>query len=135
MTLLDASETLRRCEAAVAEARAFFGIDPLWAIPVFPEGAGDAPCHIKAESGYFNAPVSIDLDYYQRKPHLIRQDMAHEVAHLVTWEVVQAVRKLPDEFCDPKGGPMGEVIREAIENATVRLERLFMRERPEGPAP
>lgn len=131
--LLDATETLSRLHAAVAEARAFFGIDPLWNTPVFPEGAGDAPCCIKAESGYFHAPVSVDLDYYQRKPHLIRQDMAHEVAHLVTWEVVLAVRKLPEEFRDPRGGPMGEVIRDAIENATVRLERLFIRERPEQP--
>lgn len=124
---LDASETLRRFEAAVQEARAFFGIDPLWRTPVRAGNPGDGAARIDADRSYLFAPITIDLDYYQENPEKIRSDGAHEAAHLLTEEIWQLWRHLP---VDVHGDDTltGKLFRDAVESATVRLERLFMRE-------
>lgn len=131
MTPLDPTETMQRLEAAVAEARAFFGIDPLYDTPIWADGGKDgAPCSIDMKPGYFHRPVSVDLDYYQRKPHLIRADMAHEVAHLVTDELACMFQRLPPEWSRAEE-PLAVLLVDALERATVRIEKLMMRERPE----
>ena len=130
MTGLDPSETIHRLEAAVAEARTFFGIDPLFETPIRADKA-DGGAHILIEPGYFFRPISVDLDYYQRNPHTIREDMAHEVAHLVTDELASAFQRLPPEF-SKEGEPVAMLLVDALEKATVRLDRLFMRERPDA---
>lgn len=128
MDRLDASETLRRFEAAVTEARAFFGIDPLWQTPVRAGDVGGGAARIDADRSYLLAPITVDLNYYQTYPEKIRSDAAHEVAHLLTEEVWQVWRHLPE---DVHGDDTltGRLMRDAIETATVRLERLFVRER------
>lgn len=125
----DASETLRALEAAVTEARTFFGIDPLFRTPVLAEGAGDAACRIHVSPGYFQRPIGVDLDYYQRKPEEIRRGMAHEVAHLATDELASIFQRMPPEWSDADQ-PLARLLIDALEKATVRLECLFMRERP-----
>ena len=125
LTPLDASETLRRFEAAVTEARAFFGIDPLWQTPVRAGDVGGGAARIDADRSYLLAPITVDLNYYQTNPEDIRQHAAHEVAHLLTEEVWQVWRHLPP---DVHGDDTltGKLMRDAIETATVRLERLFL---------
>ncbi len=132
MTRLDPSETMRRLEAAVVEARAFFGVDPLWVTEIRAEGAGTGAARIDASPAYLKAPIGVDLDYYQYNPEKIRRDMAHEIAHLITAEMWHLWRHLP---ADVQGDDnvAGKLMRDALEVATVRLERLFLRERPEVP--
>lgn len=126
----DAGETMQQLEAAIAEARVFFGIDPLFDTPVRADKA-DGGAQIFVNPGYFHRPISVDLDYYQRNPLLIREDMAHEVAHLVTDELTSMFQRLPPE-CSKEGEPLALLLVDAVEKATVRLEKLFMRERPRG---
>ncbi|GHG37467.1 hypothetical protein GCM10017784_34790 [Deinococcus indicus] len=121
-----ASKTLRQLEAAVKEARAFYGIDPLYDTPVRADLSGGSSTQIRIEPGYFHRPISVDLDYYQRNPHLIREDMAHEVAHLVTDELACMFQRLPPELRD-EGEPLAMLLIDALERATVRLERMFTR--------
>lgn len=130
MSKTDASETLSAWEAAVAEAREFFGVDPLWRIEVSAGEVGGGAARIDASRAYFNAPITVDLDYYQFRPDCIRKDAAHEVAHLLTEEIWQLWRHLPDETSGDES-LTGKLMRDAIESTTARLERLFLRERPE----
>lgn len=124
----DASATLRALEAAVKEAREFFGIDPLFDTPVRADKA-DGGAHIFISPGYFHRPIGVDLDYYMKNPHTIRGDMIHEVAHLMTDELASALQRLPPEFSD-EGVPVAMLLIDAIEKATVRCEKLMLRERP-----
>lgn len=128
---LDANETIRRLEAAVLEARLFYGIDPLYDIPIRADKAEGA-AQIEIRPGYFFRPISVDLDYYQRSPHLIRQDMAHEVGHVVTDELACMFQRLPPAWAD-EDQPLAQLLVDAIERATVRLEKMFLRERPDAP--
>ena len=109
------------------EAREFFGIDPLWQTPVRAGNAGGDAAQIDADRSYLFAPITIDLDYYQENPEKIRGDGAHEAAHLLTEEIWQLWRHLPSETSGDDS-VTGKLMRDAIESATVRLERLFMRE-------
>ena len=129
MSRQDAGETMRQLEAAVAEARAFFGVDPLFDTPILADKS-DGGVQMKISPGYYWRPISVDLDYYQTKPHLIREDMAHEVAHLMTDELASLFQRLPPE-CSDRDQPLAMLLVDAVEKATVRLEKLFMRERPE----
>lgn len=124
---LDASETLRRCEAAVSEARAFFGIDPLWETPIYANHQGGAK--ITCDIGYYHAPIQVELDWLQEKPHLIREIMAHEVAHIMSAEINRLRSVLPPEYRD-RETPQGLMFHDAMETLTVRLDKLFLRERP-----
>ncbi|MFC6592401.1 hypothetical protein ACFP81_10620 [Deinococcus lacus] len=128
MTRLDPGETMQRLEAAAHEAREFYGIDPLFETPIRADKA-EGGAHILMDPGYFYRPISVDLDYYQKNPHLIQEDMAHEVAHLVTDELACAFQRLPPEFSE-RGEPVAMLLVDALERATARLEKLFMRERP-----
>ena len=130
MTHLDANETLRRFEAAVQEARDFFGVDPAWQTPVHAKAADGA--EISAHPGYLNAPIHIELDFFQQHPERIREFAAHEVAHILSAEVNRLRSVLPEEYRDTDA-PAGRMFNDALECLTVRLERLFMRERPETP--
>lgn len=130
MTHLDANETLRRFEAAVQEARDFFGVDPAWQTPVHAKASDGA--EINAHPGYLRAPISIELDFFQQNPERIREYAAHEVAHLLSAEINRLRSVLPDEYRD-LDTPAGTMFNDALECLTVRLERLFLRERPETP--
>ncbi len=131
MTRLDANETMRRFEAAVAEARVFYGIDPLFDTPIYADGVpGNSSIQIKINPGYYHRPISVDLDYYQRNPHRIREDAAHEVAHLVSDELACIMQRMPPEWRD-SGEPCAMLLIDALERLTVRLEKLYLRERPE----
>lgn len=129
MTRLEAGETLRRLEAAVQEARAFFGIDLAWQTPVKADGSDGAS--IVAHVGYLDAPITVNLDFFQREPERIREFMAHEVAHIVSAEVNRLRSVLPPEYRDADT-PAGRMFDDALECLTVRLERLFLRERSES---
>lgn len=126
---LDASETLARCEAAVTEARAFFAVDPLWDTPIT-AGAEDG-AHITCHVGYYHAPIQIELNYFQENPHLIRETMAHEVAHILSAELNRMRSFLPSEYKDADTA-QGRIFHDALESLTVRLEKLFLRERKEA---
>lgn len=125
---LEAGETIRRLEAAVTEARTFFGIDPLYVTPVRATLEANEAANIEAGDGYLYANINVSLDYYQRNPELIRQDMAHEVGHLLSNEILQLQKRMPEEWRDHQQAPALLMV-DAIETLTVRLERLFMRER------
>lgn len=133
MTRQDASETLRQCEAVVAEARAFFLIDPLYQTPVRAEQTESA--EIDFRPGYFFSVIMVNLDYFQKNPQLIRESMAHEVAHLASAELMAANALMPTEWQYGGDTPSAGIWTHALEALTTRLTRLFMRERPEGPAP
>lgn len=129
MEKLDAGETMRRLEAAVEEARAFYGIDPLYILDVRAASMsrGQAAC-IDAGDPYRRCTIDVDFDYYQENPELIRRDMAHEVAHLMSNELIQLWRRMPEEWQN-RDAPQGGMLHDAIETLTIRLERLFLRER------
>ena len=125
----DASETMKALEAAVMEARMFFGIDPIWDTPlVYDHDSGAA---ITADPAYLRGPIRVELDYFQRNPGEIREYMAHEVAHILSAELTRVRTMLPPEWNDATT-PQGRIYNDAVESLTVRLEKLFLRERPEG---
>ena len=127
--MLEAGETMRRLEAAVQEARTFFGIDPLYETPVVynhPDGAS-----ITADPAYLRAPIRVELDFFQREPERIREFMAHEVAHILSAELTRVRAMLPAEWLDATT-PQGRIYNDALESLTVRLEKLFLRERPQA---
>lgn len=130
--MLKAGETMRRLEEAVTEARAFFGIDPLYILTISATLDGSRSAQIDAGDGYLRNTIAVNLDYYQTRRDVIRRDMAHEVAHLVSNELVQIQRRMPPEWRGPDGLP-GALLNDALETLTSRLERLFLRERPEPP--
>lgn len=119
---------MRQLEAAVQEARTFFRIDPLFETPVWADKA-DGGAHITIKPGYFHRPISVDLDYYQRNPQAIRSSMAHEAAHLVTDELASMFQRLPAEWRNDDQ-PLAQLLIDALEKATVRLEGIYVRERP-----
>ena len=129
---LEAGETIRRLEAAVQEARDFFGIDPLYLLEVHACLDISQAAEIEAGDPYRRSWIKVNLDYYQQHPDIIRRDMAHEVAHLMSNEILQLQRRMPQEWQDKNAAP-GGMLSDAIETLTVRLERLFLRERPEAP--
>lgn len=119
---------MRRFEAAVQEARAYFGIDPAWRTPVQAKASDGA--YVTAHPGYLDAPICIELDFFQRHPEKIREYAAHEVAHILSAELNRLRSVMPEEFQN-KDAPAGRMFDDALEALTVRLERLFLRERPE----
>ena len=125
--MLEASETVNRLQDAVNEARIFFGIDPLWDTPlVFDNSSGAS---ITADLAYLRGPIRVELDYFQRNPKDIREYMAHEVAHILSAELTRVRTMLPSEWNDATT-PQGRIYNDAVESLTVRLEKLFLRERP-----
>lgn len=112
------------------EARQFFGIDPLYILNVRAILDGGQAANIDAGDGYLRATIGVSLDYYQEHPEHIRRDMAHEVGHLMGNEILSLISRFPDGWAD-QSTPHGGLFRDAIETLTVRLERLFLRERPE----
>ncbi len=126
MEKLEAGETVRRLEAAIEEARAFFGVDPMWNTPLLANTDGGA--HVDMKIGYLEAPISVNLDFFQKYPERIREYMGHEVAHLLSAEVHRLSAVLPPEYRDTDT-PAGRMFEDALESLTVRLERLFLRER------
>lgn len=128
--MLSVGETMRRCEDAVKEAREFFGIDPLYILKVQATLSGGDVASIDAGDGYLRCSISVNINYFQNHPEVIRRDMAHEVAHLVSNEVVQLQKRMPEEWRD-RNQVAGGMLEDAIETMTVRLERLFLRERPD----
>ena len=119
---------MQRLEAAVLEARAFFGIDPLWDTPVI-YNHSDGAC-MTADPAYLRAPIRVELDFFQREPERIREFMCHEVAHILSAELTRVRAMLPAEWLDATT-PQGRIYQDAIESLTVRLEKLFLRERPD----
>ncbi len=116
----------------MAEAREFFGLDPLYILAVENTLSADEAACIDAGDPYRRCTISVNLHYYQTHPEIIRRDMAHEVAHLMSNDVVQLQRRMPPEWQD-RDDARGGMLNDAIETLTVRLERLFLRERPEAP--
>jgi predicted SprT family Zn-dependent metalloprotease len=127
--VLSVGETMKRLERGVKEAREFFGIDPLYDVEIFASlGEGEA-AQIDAGSAYLRCTIKVNLDYYQVNPQYIRRDMAHEVAHLVSNEIMQLRNRMPEEWREDDQ-PAGGMFEDAIETLTCRLERLYLRERP-----
>lgn len=126
---MDIGEAARRYEFAVNAARAFFGVGDEWEVILIAESPQGACSNITAELAYLRATIRFDVDYYQVHPQDIWRHAAHEVAHLVTVEAAH-IRDLYQE-----GMPDRETIHvkhtEAIERATVRLDRLFVRCNPQ----
>lgn len=120
---------MRQLEEAVQEARAFFGIDPLYELKIVPNGAGGKAARIDAGDPYRRCWIEVDLHYFSEHPEVIRRDMAHEVAHLMSNEVLQVRNRMPAEWRDTEH-VAGGMLADAVETLTVRLERLFLRERP-----
>ncbi len=128
--MLDPGETMRRLEAAVDEARAFFGIDPLYLITLCATLDEHSAAGIDAGDGYLCCYINFSMEYYQRHPEDIRRHMSHEVAHLMANEILQLRNRMPEEWRD-KDAVAGGMLNDAIETLTSRLERLFMRQTEE----
>ena len=127
----EAGLTSRQLLAAIQEARTFFGIDPLYRIELRMNVGGAA--QLDNREGYLQTWIEVNLDYYQTSPHLIREDMAHEVAHLIGAEVLAVQKRMEPEWQYGSKDARGGLLTDAIESQTVRLERLFIRERPGNP--
>lgn len=123
------AETMAKLEAAVQEARDFYGTDPLYDLKIVPNGAGGKAARIDAGDPYRRCWIEVDLQYFMDNPGVIRRDMAHEVAHLMSNEILQVRNRMPAEWKDTEH-VAGGLLSDAIETLTVRLERLFLRERP-----
>lgn len=123
MDRLDASETLRRFEAAVTEARAFFAIDPLWQTPVQAVGGGQ---YGRFEPVSPDALIATKTDAYH--------DMLDEAAqsHIRMSGDATASGESRIQAMNDFNTLTGKLMRDAIETATVRFERLFLRERSDA---
>ncbi len=127
--MIEMGETKKRLEAAVEEARDFFGIDPLYIINLVATLDQDKAAGIDAGDGYLCCYINFSMHYYQTNPQDIRRHMAHEIAHLMSNEILQVRNFMADEWKDNQH-LAGGMLNDAIETLTSRLERLFLRERP-----
>lgn len=122
-------QVMERAGQAVHAALDFFAVSSDWKVEVRRGQLTDdmvASCH--ADTAYLRAIISLDVDYYCRRPGALWGDMGHEVAHLVTSELMDLLEDLPAD--DPTRLRLRAAHRIGIERATTRLERLFLRERP-----
>ena len=126
---IDAGEVMLRAEQAVAAACDFFGISNEWRVRVLartpPEGAAD----ITHDPSYLWADIRLDIAYYRQYPQELWSDMGHEVAHLVTSELGHLWMRLPQDH--PTVQALQPYRKDAVERATVRLERLWLRCNPD----
>lgn len=126
--VLSPDEVDRRARAAIDAALRYFGIDGELRVELMhetPKGEHSV-ANVTPDLSYLKATIRMDTDYYQCYPRSIWGDMGHEVAHLVTREAADLRDHLPAE-------PELRVTlyTRAIEQATVRLERMFVRDCPE----
>lgn len=121
---------IRRCEEAVEAARVYFGLSNEWRVWIVPgDGKGGAAAAL-IKHPYLKVEVNVDVEYLMLNPEELWGTMGHEVAHLVTAELNHLWGKMPDQWSDD-GHTECDLLRDAFEQATVRLERMFVRDCPD----
>jgi hypothetical protein len=130
--MIDASLAKKVAAKSLKDARKFFGIDPAWDIKL-------ASCPLEEGT---HAEVVILLPYRRaginydpgqaRDARGVRAAVAHEVAHLVLaeFELFRDLVQASGEWSES----LAVAYKYADERATVMLEQLFMRERPQADA-
>lgn len=127
---LDEGKLMRVAEAAVAAARAYFQTSPEVELHLqvadVKEGdgpLGSANAQVEICYGYHSAVIKFNIDSLDSYEEVWRA-AGHEVAHLVTQELAATIsaRQAADTLSNL------QVM--ALEAATVRLERMFVRDRP-----
>jgi hypothetical protein len=130
--MMDASECRKVALKAIKEARKFFGIDPAWDVALAIGTTDDGkPAFINIVLSYRQATICLDPAQCDSAREVWRY-MGHEVAHLVHAEfdlfrdLVQAHAEWPQT--------LQTAYRYAEERATVMLEDVWVRERPQADA-
>lgn len=111
-------------EAAFAAAVDFFRPSPEWTLTLVFEALGedtDAEAQLWQRLNYLRAQVVVDLSRHDDGAHIWR-NVGHEVAHMLLYEYDALQASQPKAF--------DELLTQANEHATTRLQRLFERERP-----
>lgn len=123
-----AAQVETHARKAVKAALDFFGQNntdlPVILVMEAPNNDAAASCLIDLR--YMKVTLRVAVDYHQGFPESIWSNMGHEVAHIVLREA-QALR---DEVTKPDTFEYREYTR-ALEAATTRLERLFVRHCPD----
>lgn len=124
------AEVMRRAHRALNEACAYFGISSDWRFTLLSGsslGEGNF-AQVELDQTYLRATIELSVLDAQRDPGHLWQSIGHEVAHVVTAEWANLWRRLPEEV---RNGPLDPYHSDACERATVRLERMFLRDVPE----
>lgn len=126
--MIDASEARRIARQTIADARAFYGIDPAWDITLdlltLAEGH---PARVEVLPDYRRANIWLcptECGTVQD----VRRHMAHEVAHVMVSEY-RVYRDLVDAR-HGEDATLHQAFTTADERTVRLLEQLFMRERP-----
>lgn len=124
--------TLDQVEAhfklGIEEARSFFQIPSEIKIVLMNESPGnmDANADVRWTASILTGTIRYDMQHLQNFPEKIWPAAAHEVAHLMSRELMA----LKDSYAQrekPFGKPFEVEYVEAIEIMTTRLEHLFLR--------
>lgn len=122
------SQVMDHARRAMEAACTYFRISSDWEITLKPSAFEDSTeAQITHSGHYMTALIEIDLPHFQKSPERIWPKVAHEVAHLVTAEISYLWHQLPDEVKESRDYQKAQ----ALERATVRLERMFARDCPD----
>lgn len=123
---LTPDDVIARCVEAVEVARVFFGVSNEWRVWIEPGDGKGGSAALLLNHAYLKATLNVNVDHFMTFPEEIWGAMGHEVAHMITAELNQLWGQMPVEWREDGQVPC-DLLRAAFEQATVRLERLFVR--------
>lgn len=131
MSRITLDETEKLFEAGIAEARKFFLIPEEIKIILMNESPADrnANADMRWTASILTGTIRYDMQHLQLFPEKIWPAVGHEVAHLVSRELI-GLRDSYAEREKPFGKPFDVEYVEAVEQLTSRLEHLFLRHVP-----
>ena len=131
--MLNPDDVARVAAECVRQAREFFVIDPAWKVYLkLGQLQGDARALITITADYLYASITVDPMASDDLAE-VWGDVGHEVAHLVLADLENTRAFIEQDEAHGSMSPLDRSFRQGVERAVVRLERLWLRERPYQP--
>lgn len=132
MRLLTPDETRKHFELGIEKAREFFQVADEVEIRLINETPTDrsADASVQWNASSLSAVIRFDMDYLQRYSGDIWRSAGHEVAHLMSRELI-AIKDRRDRAEQPFDRLLTDEWVEAIEMLTTRLHRMFLKACPD----
>lgn len=86
----------------------------------------NAPATCSVDLAYLRANIRVSVDHYSEHPEVIWEQMGHEVAHIVSREMLALRPQLTKQDTLEDA-----LFTHALEACTTRLERMFVRDVPD----
>ena len=117
-------EVLAIANRCIAESRDFWNLDPIWQIELEFKPFDDSAAEIEVNADYYRAWLRIDMQQ-ATSPEFVWRHVAHEMTHLVL-APLDLVRGSERRMSLPRV----MLWQNGLESTAVRLEAVFLRERP-----